>query len=116
MNATISAITALQKYSISKATLKNHLYHNPVIPQEFRPALKTYYLLYWSPDWYFEKLHDGIICDKNGTSYIVITAPNVSTSKLLAANQIAMSFRQAMPEYELPGIVFVSIPSLSSPN
>lgn len=111
MNATISAITCAKVYGVGKSELNKHLLHNPVIPTNLQHCLDTYYLLYWSPDYFLEKERDGFIIH-HAQRYIVMMAPNVSRNKIVHANQIKLSFRKAKPEFELPAIVYVTLPNL----
>lgn len=110
MNAKLSSISVFQTYGVSRAHIRDQLYFNPIIPESSRHCLSDYYLLYWNPLHYLTENRHGFITRDEGI-YTVMLDRRVSLDRIMLAKQVRLSFRKAMPEFELPGIVFVSLPT-----
>lgn len=100
-----------QKHGVSRNFIRSLLISELNINPIYRPALKNYYLLFWSPEWFFNKMIDGRI-NQNGQIYWVIYKDCVPTDIRNLFNsgaQISLSFRTASDEYNLPSYVMVSL-------
>jgi hypothetical protein len=108
----MSAIIATKKHGISRSQLHLRLQTWPIFSSFSTPALREYYLLFWSAEYFLGRWKEGTIV-RNGSIYHVCFAPGLSLAKLKQldkSHQIALSFRTAAAEYNLPSYVFVSIP------
>lgn len=104
------SISSYKKYGITRQNLQYLMTHFHTFPHEFRDCLSKYYLLYWSAPHFSEQLHDGIITH-DSISYLVTyrgcTPANIKFAD--ESNQIKVSFRLAMPEFNLLPVVLISV-------
>lgn len=70
------------------------------------PDLDRYYLLYWTPSYFDAIWNEGIIT-REGVDYIVVYHA-CKPAELRREKQIALSFRRAVPEFNLPAYVLVT--------
>jgi hypothetical protein len=103
----MSAILLQQEFGVTPAILHSRLINNFVLPPEIPiTALDTYYLLYWSPEYFFEQLHDGMITHQN-KSYIVIYH-KCTPEGLKKHEKMVLSFRAAKDRFHLTPYVLVN--------
>jgi len=108
----MSAIIATKKYGVSRSQLHLRLQTWPIFSSFSTPALREYYLLFWSVEYFLGRWKEGAIV-RNGTIYHVCFPSDLSLAKLKQldkSHQLALSFRTAEAEYDLPSYVFVSLP------
>jgi hypothetical protein len=72
--------------------------------------LQTYKLNYWSGKYIIQEMKEGMIWNK-GKFYHVAFHKHVTRGRILIADnlqQYRMSWREALPEYDLPPYVYIS--------
>lgn len=72
----------------------------------YREYLEKHYLLYWEPRYTSDRIINGCI-ENQGNEYLVVYHKCTSNS-LWQCNQIALSFRKAIPEFAIPSYVLLS--------
>lgn len=104
-NVNYSAINAYHKHGVTPATVRFLTQCSWTISPNERDLFSKYYLLYWKPS-YFQAMclngkiyHDGIL-------YHVIYH-KCTPEPLKTFNQVALSFRKAVKEYNLDAYVLV---------
>lgn len=115
----MSAIKAYNKYNILPSDFRVVYFTLFSLPKEFKPALKTYYLLHWEA--YYVSLKLGIeretdklpTISRLGIEYTVVWhgISRSELSKLVKDNptaRILLSFREAAPEFDFKPIVLIS--------
>lgn len=85
--------------------LHNELINNWTLPHR-QADLDKYYLLYWNPVYFDAVWNEGIIT-REGIDYQVVYH-NCRPAELRNERQIALSFRRAVQEFNLPAYVLVS--------
>jgi len=109
----MSAVEALRKYGVSPTVVRYVLQNQAHIAVEQQDLLVRYYLKYWEAEYFFNNLHNGTITDE-GTVYQVIYK-HCTPTKVRCADQVALSFRAAQPEYELESYVIITVPRNITP-
>jgi len=102
----MSALIVLRMYKITPSNMHSALVNRFDI-SELIDSLEQYKLLYWAPQHFFAQLKEGMI-ERNGVEYLVVYHKCTPT-RLHSQSQIALSFRQAKIEFNLPAYVLVSI-------
>lgn len=94
-----------------KQLLQSELINTFHLEAEFTNCLSKYYRKFWSKNYFFEVMHEGIIIDQN-TEYLVIykNCNPFTIRKCEKEKQIELSFRKAKSKYELIGYVLIRIP------
>lgn len=101
-----ASITSYNKYGLPKSYVALLLLHFHEIPLAQQDVLEHYQLYYWNSAYFDERIVNGTIV-KSGIPYL-IQYHHCSPASLRHCNQVALSFRAAKPEYQLPPIVLVS--------
>ena len=102
----LSSVQSLQKYGISKWTVRHaseHIWSLDVLSKE---AFSKYYILYWSPKHLNKMLRDGVI-EHQKIQYQAIFF-HCSRDSCSRSKQVALSFRVPKLEYDLPPVVLIS--------
>ena len=109
----LPAGAAYVKYGITSNTL-HQLLSNIHDLSLYRDCLETYYLNYWSAKYILKDSDGGMIYKDNNMYHIVYLKP-VTRGKILASvqagnslQQYKLSFRKALPEFNLPAYVLIS--------
>lgn len=102
----LHSIEVMKKYGVPRSILLHHLQHSLFIPVEFKHLMEEYILLYHTPEYFFKNQHKGSILRFN-KEYIIIY--NVPRGVCLHAPKLKISFREALPEYNLPAYAMVTI-------
>jgi hypothetical protein len=101
----MSAILLRKLNMPTKWTVHSALINDASVTVDVRDQLERYYLLYWTPDHFFDQMNNGIIAHQ-GIEYLVIYK-NCNPISLRRCEQISLSFRKAKSEYELCAYVIV---------
>ena len=107
-------ITCYKKYKIRRTTLSEVLETCRNVPVDVRPVLDSYYLLYWSAEYFLNQYHAGTVIHGNRLFHVVFT-PETSLGRIKSLcsidkqAQIRLSFRVPPVEFELPNTLLVSI-------
>jgi hypothetical protein len=103
-----ASIVAYRKYGVSPKII-SWLMQNSQEITHYRDAMEQYYLLFWEGKYLINKTIDGLIW-RGGTSYVVVYAKNCTRGYVIAHpnEQFSVSFRKAMPEYDLPAYCYIS--------
>lgn len=116
-----ASIQAAKKHSIYPSTVHYMLQNHPYIHSAYKDTLSEYYLLYWEAEYFLKQMQEGegsIL--RHGNRYHICFHKDLSRGKLIQAVkegkegkskscQVALSFRRALPEFNLPAYVFVSM-------
>lgn len=98
---------AYYKYGLRKSQVHFASLNYFSIPDEIRDAFPTYFIQYRKTQDFLSQLLDGAI-NYQGVEYIVVYRRGASRGKILKREQVALSFRQAAPEFGLAAYVLVS--------
>lgn len=97
----------LRKYNLTPSNVHASLVNEFKLKQlKSVDALDHYCLLYWNPEYFYTQMIDGVVI-KNDIRYLVIYHKCTPT-EVRKRNQIALSFRAAKAEFNLPAYVLVS--------
>ncbi len=104
----LPSIDVLNKYGIPKSTALYMQQSFWRIEPEYQNIFSSYYLLYWSAEYFSDRLHRGVIT-RDGVDYQV-RFYNCDSGILYGAGskQVALSFRELQPEYKAAAIVLVT--------
>ena len=100
-----------QKWGVTPSIIHHISLNNFSISDYYRDCFSKYRLLYWSKHHFLKQLVAGVIASE-GTDYIVIYH-NCTRGKIISAHdftQLALSFRAAHQEFNVPAYVLVSFP------
>lgn len=106
IKASLASIEVAKKYGVSRSTVDYAIRKRFRFPRELKDLLKSYYLLYWSGEYIKEKLSEGQIVHNNVTYNVLYFGCIPKDFK--AGIQFALSFREAVEEYQLPAYVIIS--------
>lgn len=99
-----------RKYGVAKSQcrlLTQNIFH---IPLDYQDLYHKYYLLFWTPDYFYSQVHDGMI-QRDGVDYQVIYHLCTPTA-LRKYAQVRLSFRIPQQEYEIEPYVLVGVQML----
>ena len=100
------AATAYLKHGVPSTLVSSMMHKFFSYPPEYLDTLSRYYLIYWSPEYFFEQMQNGLLIHQD-KEYVVVYHKCTPT-KLKNARQVALSFRIAQKEYQnLKPIVLV---------
>lgn len=100
-----SAAAAFTKYGMYRSTLLHIMHTVPYIPAEYMHCLRSYKLLYWQSDYLRSKLRaEGFRITRGGVQYNPVFASSLPPGTY----QVMLSFREAMPEFDIPAVVLIS--------
>lgn len=105
----LSSVVCFKKYTLSKWEVRSLSNNSWLLDPLSLPCFRKYYLLYWSPKHFFKKISYGTL-EHHGVEYVVCYH-KVTVDACKHARQVALSFRQPQPEYDLPPIVLVGVAS-----
>ena len=110
---TLKSIQAYTKHGIHRSKLLASVVNDFSVPQELHPILDRYVILHWTPAFFLEQTADsyGILSralspNDTVTDYIIVYK-NCNRYSVRKAKEIAVSFRKALPEYDIPAYVLV---------
>jgi hypothetical protein len=111
--SSLQSIVAFKTYGISTSSLKDVMYNREHIPSYMIQSISLYKLLYWSAEYLIEQTEKcgGTIIRYDIPFQIVWNVPRgtvLAASKNNSMKQYRISFRKAMPEYNIPPICFIS--------
>ena len=119
--STFSAISTFKKHGICRSELSFQLTSKFSISPIFSPVLSKYFIRYWSKDYFLRisslvSLYTGTI-PIEGKEYVVIyhRCTRGEILQMQDSEQLVLSFRAALPEYNLPAYVLVSKKSRTFP-
>lgn len=102
----MSAITAYKATGVPRTTIQFCTQFLFKLPRIYRDCFKSYYLLYWSNSFFFSALKDGHVTSIDGKSYGVLYL-GTTPARLRRCAQVALSFREPIPEFNIPATVLV---------
>ena len=111
---TLASLECMKKHAKPRTFLHNSLSHSFAIHQTEQSFLSTYFIRYWSKEYFFRitsvvSLHTGTI-PLEGKEFVIVYH-RCTRGEILAlesSDQLALSFRAALPEFSLPAYVLVS--------
>lgn len=112
----MSAISAYKRYGVAPSIVNYLLQNNKYVPTSFRDTLSQYFLLYRSAAYITAGIKEGRIM-QDGTYYHVVFIGPLTLHRLRnlhATTQVAVSYRQAQPEYALPAYAVIYLPHASA--
>lgn len=86
-------------------SIEHELINTWKLSEELKKRVSKYYLLYWTPVYFDAIWNEGIIT-REGVDYIVVYHA-CKPADLRKEKQIALSFRRANKEFNLPAYVLV---------
>lgn len=107
-----------KKYGIHKSELLYNVYNEFYFPDDLKPCLDKYYLIYWNTKYFLERLNYGTIRDVDALGdsvvyQVIYYKCNPATLKALAKSQptrkIKLSFRIVNSKYKILPTVLVKI-------
>lgn len=106
----VRAIQCMQTYHLTPSELHYKMLNEWNIhfqTSDESQALKAYYMLFWAPIYFFDKLCDGII-ERQGIGYHVVYH-KCKPEELKKESQIILSFREAQTIFGIPAYVLISL-------
>lgn len=100
-----------QKWGVSPSIVHHISLNNFSIHQYYRDCFSKYRLLYWSKSHFMQRAVAGIV-ESEDCEYVIVYH-NCTRGRVIQCaefQQLALSFRAANPEFNLPAYVLVSIP------
>lgn len=111
VNHTISAIpvsiSSYRSYGVRKSSLHSACINQFSINTSLQDCFEAYYLKYWRGEYLLDQIEDGAMVD-SGRTYLVIYQ-NCTPFQVRKCAQVRLSFRSALPEYEIPAYVIVKL-------
>lgn len=101
------SISSLRTYGVSKSLLHSISINLFTLPPEIRDCFCAYYLKYWQGEYFCDQVEDGAITDCS-RNYLVIYQ-HCTPFQVRRAKQVKLSFRAAMPEFDIPAYVIVKL-------
>lgn len=103
----LASIQVAKTYGVDRSLMSHMLQNQFVIAPNYRDLLSEYQLLYWSVSHTLFQNKAGYI-----SGHIVVYHNCTRGSLMLTPTykQVALSFRAAIPEYNLPAYVLISLP------
>jgi len=111
IQSSLQSIKAYQIGGVPPSTLA-YCMENASHLDQYQDLMEEYYLVYWSGKYILQGMSEGLIKSKNKL-YHVSFAPNLSRGAIMrndSLQQYKMSFRRALPCYNLPAFVYISLP------
>lgn len=105
--STLPSIVSYKKHGIPRSFLNHLLLNWFYFPKEYQDLLWNYYILHWSGSFLKAQLKQGTILHQNRL-YIVIFH-RCTHYDAVRADQVKLSFRVPMEEYELPSYVLITV-------
>lgn len=104
--------TTMGKYNCTPSKIHHIACNFFSIRKEFSHCFQSYFILHYKAPIFLSQLEAGAI-KKDGKKYIVIFGEGASRGKILATPDctVLVSFREAMPEFEVPPYAIVQIKS-----
>jgi hypothetical protein len=98
------------KFIPSPSYLHSVLVNEFCIKESLQEYLESYFILYWRGEYFISQMKEGSITH-DGKQFIVVFDEGASRGKILANEDciVAVSFRQAEPQFKLPAYVLVQI-------
>lgn len=110
LNTSIQSVKAYQIGGVPPSILAYCMEHSSHLDQ-YTDLMECYYLNYWSGKYILKEMVNGTI-HKDDTLYHVAFSKSVNRGTLLRNDslcQYRMSFRKALPYYNLPAFVYISL-------
>lgn len=102
------AVSVVYKYGIPRSAALNMLHNYWTIAKDYEELFSIYYLLHWEAGYFQQKMVDGTI-EREGTTYQVIYHKCDSYNIGRGNNQLLLSFRSLVADYESTPTVLVTI-------
>ena len=119
MSIAPKSITVTQKHGVPPSVLLSFLQTKFSIPLSHQHLLRSYFIRYWSKEYLLSTLEAGKgTLTRENIQFIAIYR-DCSRGKILSSSedQVCLSFRAALPEYNLPAYVLISpVNVLNSPE
>lgn len=104
------AASIRRHYGFSRLDIMRTAVYFPEIPLALKPCFSNYYLLYWGGDYLRKRIIEGRgTLTRDGIVYNVSYEKGLTPSMIQGKAQFKLSFRKPKPEFELPGIVYISV-------
>ena len=113
------SIEVTQKYGVPPSVLLSFLQTKFSIPISHQHLLRSYFIRYWSKDYLLKELETGHgMLTRDNIQFLAIFH-DCTRGKILTSSedQVCLSFRAPLPEYNLPAYVLISpVNILNSPE
>lgn len=109
----LNAAQLSQKYGVTRSIIHHIAANNFNISNFYSDCFKRYQLLYWDSQYFLSRVVEGVVtCE--GKEFLVIYH-RCTRGQVLAAKgeQVALSFREVAPEFNLPAYVLVGLPKFA---
>lgn len=112
--AILDSIEAYKVHGTGRHMLEEAMREEFNITPAFKSLLSHYQLLYWSPLYFLDTSEHGTIT-RGGITYNIVYGGGFTRGKILRLSkentriQLALSFRAALPIFNLPGYVMVAV-------
>lgn len=103
----LSSQAVLLQHGVPRSVLTYLLQRSKYINLEYQDLLCYYKLLKWRGDYTLAMIHEGLL-RRDNIDFIVIFGTPRGTLLANPESQFNLSFRQAIPEYEIPAYVLIS--------
>lgn len=104
----LPALRALAKYGVPKSSatyLQNNYW---AVPNNYLSIFGSYYIHYWSVDYFRDGLVDGMISSHDKAFQVIYHRTNPAEIKK-HKGQVVLSFRELKHEYDVQAVVLVSL-------
>lgn len=101
----VQAIHCQKHFGLPKSLLHSLLVNCFHFPEDYRDTLEEYYILHWSPEYYFQRFSAGTL--RHGETDYLVVYNQCTPAQVRKAKQIRLSFRKAWDEVGIPTYVLV---------
>ena len=101
-------VGVIYKYGIPRSTALSMLHNYWTISKDYEELFSIYYLLHWEAGYFQQKMQEGTI-EREGVIYQVIYHKCDSYNIGRGNNQLLLSFRSLVSDYEATPTVLVTI-------
>jgi len=106
----MSSLACVKTYGVPKSALTYCLENSLKFPTIYRDLLCDYHILYWRLDYFVSRMAEGMVNGYHVKFHKSITSLGYLKDAMKNGKghmQIGLSFRKAIPEYNLPAYVIV---------
>lgn len=101
----LPSIASYKKHGVPRSMLAYLLINRFHIPNAFQDLVQNYYILRWEGKYLKQRIVDGTLLHQ-GRQYIVVFH-NCTYGQATGKDQVFLSFRVPMEDYELPSYVLI---------